>query len=582
MKRIASIAIVVLLLVGAAFGLRQCRSGGAETFQTAAVMRGPITQAVSATGTLNPVVNVQVGSQVSGNIQKLFVDFNSPVKEGEVVAQIDPILFQANVAQAEGELANAKAGLELAQLNAGRIESLVAKQSSAQADLDQARASLHQAEANVQIKQGALDKVRADLENSTIRSPIDGVVISRSVDVGQTVAASLQAPILFTIANDLANMQIDANVAEADIGSVAVDQKVDFTVDAFPNQTFQGKVTQVRNAPINVQNVVSYDTVIGVKNPEMKLKPGMTANVSIIAAHQDEVLKVSNAALRFRPADDKAATAKPAARGGGERSSPRWRPRKEWRRCGEKRVIRTVYVLGKDRRRTQGGADQDRNQRRRFHRSDGGFTGRRSSGDGCAYDRQGKATNRQSVQRRWPAARILGASVMPNESNAASSFVWMRCIRPIAPAKWKCRRCAAFPWRFIAANSSRSWAPAVPENRRLMNLLGCLDRPTRGRYFLDGADVSQLERDQRADIRNGKLGFVFQSFNLLPRTSARENVELPLLYGTRQLTNAELRAKADAVLAAVGLQGREDHHPEPAFRWPATAGRDRARARERS
>lgn len=349
MKRFTAIAVVVFLLLGAVFALRQCRSGSAEMYQTAAVIRGPITQAVSATGTLNPVVNVQVGSQVSGIIQKLFVDFNSPVKEGEVVAQIDPILFQANVAQAEGELANAKAGLELAQLNAGRIESLVAKQSSAQADLDQARASLHQAEANVQIKQGALDKVRADLENSTIRSPIDGVVISRSVDVGQTVAASLQAPILFTIANDLANMQIDANVAEADIGSVAIDQKVDFTVDAFPNQTFRGEVTQVRNAPINVQNVVSYDTVIGVKNPEMKLKPGMTANVSIIAAHQDDVLKVSNAALRFRPVDDKAATAKPAARGsGGGRPRGSGRDKSAGGDGGERRATRTVYLLEKD------------------------------------------------------------------------------------------------------------------------------------------------------------------------------------------------------------------------------------------
>ncbi len=349
MKRFAFIAAVVVLLLAVIFGLRQYGSGGADSYQTAAVIRGPITQAVSATGTLNPVVNVQVGSQVSGNIQKLFVDFNSPVKEGEVVAQIDPVLFQANVAQAEGELANAKAGLELAQLNAGRIESLVTKQSSAQADLDQARASLHQAEANVQIKQGALDKVRADLENSTIRSPIDGVVISRSVDVGQTVAASLQAPILFTIANDLANMQIDANVAEADIGSVAIDQKVDFTVDAFPNQTFRGQVTQVRNAPINVQNVVSYDTVIGVKNPEMKLKPGMTANVSIVAAHQDDVLKVSNAALRFRPADEKASTVKPAARGsGGGRPRGGGQEKGSGGEPGEKRVTRTVYVLEKD------------------------------------------------------------------------------------------------------------------------------------------------------------------------------------------------------------------------------------------
>src|SRR6202043_2619122 len=177
----------------------------------------------------------------------------------------------------------------------------------AQADVDQAIATLHQAEANVKIKQGALDKVKADLNHCTITSPIDGVVISRSVDVGQTVAASLQAPIIFMIANDLTKMQIDSNVAEADVGVVTIDQNVDFTVDAFPTHTFHGKVTQVRNAPITVQNVVTYDTVIGVSNPDLKLKPGMTANVSILIAHRDSVIQLKNAALRYRPPD--AATA---------------------------------------------------------------------------------------------------------------------------------------------------------------------------------------------------------------------------------------------------------------------------------
>jgi HlyD family secretion protein len=329
----------VLLLV-VAFSLRRCSSQGSANFQTTTVMRGPITQAVSATGTLNPVVNVQVGSQVSGNIQKLFVDFNSTVKAGQVVAQIDPALFKATVTQAEGDLANAQAALELARINANRIQGLVTKQSSAQADLDQALATLHQGEANVKIKQGALDKAKADLEHCTITSPIDGVVISRSVDVGQTVAASLQAPIIFTIANDLAKMQIDSNVAEADVGVVVVDQNVDFSVDAFPNQMFHGKVIQVRNAPITVQNVVTYDTVIGVSNPELKLKPGMTANVSIVVAHRDDVLKISNAALRFRPADSKAAETKPSASPRGARPNSGGR-----NRGGEVRSERTVYVL---------------------------------------------------------------------------------------------------------------------------------------------------------------------------------------------------------------------------------------------
>src|SRR4026209_12097 len=319
MKRFVPWLPVIVALVVVAAILRQCSNGGAASYQTATITRGPITQAVTATGTLNPVVNVQVGSQVSGNIAKLFVDFNSEVKAGQVVAQIDPVLFQATVTQAEGDLANAQAALELAKVNATRMQELFTRKTSSQADLDQAMANLHQAEANVKIKQGAPDRARADREHCTITSPIDGVVISRSVDVGQTVAASLQAPIIFAIANDLTKMQIDANVAEADVGVVKIDQNVDFTVDAFPMQTFHGKVVQVRNAPVTVQNVVTYDTVIGVSNPDLKLKPGMSANVSIIAARKDNMLEIKNAALRYRPTEAGAAemgSRSPSSRGG--------------------------------------------------------------------------------------------------------------------------------------------------------------------------------------------------------------------------------------------------------------------------
>jgi HlyD family secretion protein len=345
MKRFVPwVALVIALLIVASV-VRQCRSDGAGNYQIATVTRGPITQAVTATGTLNPVVNVQVGSQVSGNISKLFADFNSQVKAGQVVAQIDPALFQATVTQAEGDLANAQAALELAKVNATRTQELFARKTSSQADLDQAMANLHQAEANVKIKQGALDKAKADLDHCTITSPIDGIVISRNVDVGQTVAASLQAPVIFQIANDLTKMQIDANVAEADVGVLEVGQVIDFTVDAFPMRTFHGKVVQVRNAPITVQNVVTYDTVIGVSNPDLKLKPGMTANVSIIVAQKDNVLQIKNAALRYRPAEaapaemssTKVASGASTSRtpGGTQRGAARERRSSE----------RTVYVL---------------------------------------------------------------------------------------------------------------------------------------------------------------------------------------------------------------------------------------------
>src|SRR3981081_335359 len=213
MKRFVSWLLMIIGLLVVAAVVHQCRHGSAANYQTATITRGPITQAVTATGTLNPVVNVQVGSQVSGNIAKLFADFNSEVKAGQIVAQIDPALFQATVTQAEGDLANAQAALELAKVNATRTQELSPKKNSSQQDVDTATAALHQAEANVKIKQGAFGKARAYLDHCAIKSPVDGVVISRNVDVGQTVAASLQAPVIFTIANDLTKMKLEAHVA---------------------------------------------------------------------------------------------------------------------------------------------------------------------------------------------------------------------------------------------------------------------------------------------------------------------------------------------------------------------------------
>jgi HlyD family secretion protein len=345
MKRFLPLAAIIVALLIILFIVRRCTMSGGANYQTATVTKGPITQMVTATGTLNPVVNVQVGSQVSGNIQKLFVDFNSEVKAGQTVAQIDPVLFQAAVTQAEGDLATAQAALELAKVNAARTQKLFVEKNSSQQDVDSANATLHQAEGNVKIKQGALDKAKADLDHCTITSPVDGVVISRSVDVGQTVAASLQAPVIFQIANDLTKMQIDSNVAEADVGAVEVGQDVDFTVDAFPTRTFHGKVVQVRNAPITVQNVVTYDTVIGVDNKDLKLKPGMTANVSIIIAHKDNVLQLKNAALRYRPADatpePRIASAQSGPRPGGSPGGQGQRPTG----AHERKPERTVYLL---------------------------------------------------------------------------------------------------------------------------------------------------------------------------------------------------------------------------------------------
>ncbi|MEI6085356.1 MAG: efflux RND transporter periplasmic adaptor subunit [Verrucomicrobiota bacterium] len=322
--------LVILAIVAGAIGggwwWWKRRANDAPQYQTTAVVRGDLTQLVTATGQLNPVLNVQVGSQISGIIDKLFVDFNSPVKAGQVIALIDPSTYQANLLQAEADLASVNAALELAKINESRAKELLAKELIPPSDYDKSIAGLHQAEATVKQKEASRAKVKIDLDRCTITAPVDGIVISRNVDVGQTVAASLSAPTLFVIANDLTKMQIDANVAEADIGVVEVGQKVDFTVDAFPMRTFHGEVMQVRNAPLTVQNVVTYDTVIAVNNGDLKLKPGMTANVSIIIAQRPEALKIPNAALRYRPAD----TTKPAPGAAKKR---------------EHSPTRTVYIL---------------------------------------------------------------------------------------------------------------------------------------------------------------------------------------------------------------------------------------------
>lgn len=292
--------VIAVVIIGGLIWYGAVDHSDPPQFLTGAVTKGEVVQSVSANGTLNPVLNVQVGSQISGNILKLNADYNSLVKSNQVVAELDPAIFLAVVHQCDGDLANAKASLELQQVEARRAETLSKSKLLADSDYDKAFADLHQAEAMVKIKEAALEKAKVDLAHCTIYAPVDGIVISRNVDVGQTVAASMNAPTLFVIANDLSKMQIDANVSEADVGTVEDGQVANFTVDAFPGRTFTGKVTQIRNSPVTVQNVVTYDTVIEVSNPDLKLKPGMTATISIVTAQKPDVLKIPNAALRFR------------------------------------------------------------------------------------------------------------------------------------------------------------------------------------------------------------------------------------------------------------------------------------------
>ncbi|MBF0134637.1 MAG: efflux RND transporter periplasmic adaptor subunit [Magnetococcus sp. DMHC-1] len=271
-------------------------------YKTLPISRGHLARTVTANGTLNPVVLVNVGTQVSGTVQKLHVDYNSRVEKDQILVELDPALSKAQVRQSEANMASARASLDLAKANAARMRTLFQKEFVSRQEWDQATQAVKSAQAQLALAQAQNDKDRTNLAYTIIRSPVSGVVVDRQVDVGQTVAANFQTPTLFRIAQNLSKMQIDANFAEADIGQIRVDQEARFTVDAFPNRSFQGTVQRIRLTPLIQQNVVTYDVVIAVENPELILMPGMTAYVRIVVAQRDNVLLIPNSALRFRPA----------------------------------------------------------------------------------------------------------------------------------------------------------------------------------------------------------------------------------------------------------------------------------------
>ena len=300
------LALLVLAILGVIVWWLMPKKLAAENrYVTAPVERGAITQAVAANGTLNPVRLVSVGSQVSGIVKKLYADFNDHVRAGQILLELDPALTQAQVQQSEANVSSATASLDLAQANATRMRSLFAQEYVSRQELDQAEQALKLAQAQVAVAQAQASRDRTNLANTVIRSPVSGVIVSREIDLGQTVAARFQAPVLFKIAQDLSKMQIDSSYAEADVGSIRAGQPASFRVDAFPDRNFNGVVRQVRLNPTTQQNVVTYNVVIAVDNPDKILMPGMTAYVSITTAQKEDVLLVPNAALRFRVSEDR-------------------------------------------------------------------------------------------------------------------------------------------------------------------------------------------------------------------------------------------------------------------------------------
>ncbi|MHB8936839.1 MAG: efflux RND transporter periplasmic adaptor subunit [Thiobacillus sp.] len=307
MKKTGMWVLLVIVIAAAGWWWSSQGKPAEAQYRTATVDRGDISAQVSANGTLNPVVLVNVGTQVSGTVRRIEADFNQQVKAGQVLAELDPALFQAALAQSSANLANAQAQLRLAEANAARMRTLFGQEYVSRQELDQALAAREQAMAQVRVARAQVTRDQTNLGFTVIRSPVDGTVINRQVDVGQTVAASFQTPTLFQIGKDLTRMQIDSTVSEADIGQVKVGQPVKFLVDAFPDAQYSGAVRQVRLNARTEQNVVTYNVVVDVANPDLALMPGMTANLRVEVETRADVLRVPTAALRFRPPVDPAA-----------------------------------------------------------------------------------------------------------------------------------------------------------------------------------------------------------------------------------------------------------------------------------
>ncbi|HQS59281.1 MAG: efflux transporter periplasmic adaptor subunit [Gallionellales bacterium 35-53-114] len=335
-------AAATLLVAGLlVWWLMPAKMPAESRYVTAGIERGEITQTVSANGTLNPVTLVNVGSQVSGIVKKIYADFNDRVKAGQILLELDPALIEAQLQQSTANVENARASLELAQANEARTRGLYAQEYVTRLELDQSVQALKSARAQLAVYEAQAKRDRTNLSYTVIRSPVSGVVVSREVNTGQTVAASFQTPTLFKIAQNLSKMQIDTSYAEADVGSIHVGQLANFRVDAFPNRSFHGKVHQVRLNPTTQQNVVTYNVVVSVDNTDQSLLPGMTAYVNIIIAQSKGVVMVPNAALRFRPADKSRANNKPQE----VRQEGKQDERKQERSKTDAAPMGTVYVL---------------------------------------------------------------------------------------------------------------------------------------------------------------------------------------------------------------------------------------------
>lgn len=542
MKKLSKVWVVVAIVAIIAVAVWAFSGGKKEqqiSFETAPVASANIQNSITATGTIEPVTSVTVGTQVSGIVSKLYVDYNSVVKKGQVIAELDKTNLLSQLATAKTQLATAQSQLNYQTANYKRYQTLFQKGLVAADDYDNAKLSYRQAVEQVASAKEEVQRAQTNLGYATITSPIDGVVLSKSVEEGQTVAASFSTPELFTIAQDLTNMQVVADVDEADIGDVKEGERVSFTVDAYPDDTFEGTVKQVRQEATTTNNVVTYEVVISAPNADLKLKPGLTANVTIYTAERKGVLAVPSKALRFTPTKETVGKMKIVDVQGAKN--------KVWTIEGNSIVAHKVNIGMADGTNTQiiGGVQAGIKV----------VTGLSViGGEEPQAEAAGGESSPLHQALRERTRKIINTDmdekkVVIELDNVKRDFlVGDETVHALRGVSFK-----IYEGEFVTIMGKSGSGKST-----LLNQLGCLDTPSSGEYYLDGVSVRTMSKSQRAVLRNRKIGFIFQNYNLLPKTTSVENVELPLMYNA-SVSAKEREERAIKALQAVGLGERLYH-----------------------
>lgn len=551
-KKIILAAGVVLVLAVAGFWIFGKKNAqGKVDFVTEKVTRGNISNSITATGTIEPVTEVEVGTQVSGIIDKIYIDYNSVVKQGEVIAEMDKVTLLSDLQSAQATYNGAKAEYDYQKKLYTRNKALHEKQLISETDYEQSVYDYERAKSTYEQTQAALAKAERNLSYATITSPINGIVTSKDVEEGQTVASGFETPTLFTIAADLTKMQVVADVDEADIAGIKDSARVTFTVDAYPDDVFEGKVYQIRLGSVNSssssststssETVVTYEVVITADNPDLKLKPRLTANVTIYTDTRDNVITVPNKALRFTPEKQLVGN-------------------KTITDCEGAHKVWTMDANGFTAHPVKIGLSDGSHTEILEGLSEGtpivtetvlkGFENNANADEMAGGERSpfmpGPPGGDKKKQKKGDT--LMKKTVIELQNIKRNFQVGDETVHALRGVSFSIQE-GEFVTIMGTSGSGKS---------TLLNTLGCLDTPTSGEYLLDGVSVRTMSKPQRAVLRNRKIGFVFQNYNLLPKTTAVENVELPLMYNS-SVSAAERRRRAIEALKAVGLADRLEH-----------------------